>query len=254
MGKYAARAVADLSSGMVLARVEIAAPPERVYRALTSDEIVKWWGSPEAYTTESWSADFRVGGAWKAMGRGADGVAFSVSGAFLELVPARKVVMTWLADWDGGKETRVTYLLDPIAAGTRLTLRHEGFSDRGESCEQHGAGWESILAWLADFLRPEGAPQFFFSRLIPPRPSFAMDMSTDEEALMREHVAYWRAELSEGKAIVFGPVADPSGTWGLGVARVSDEAELAGLQANDPAIKADKGFRYQTIPMMTAVS
>ena len=36
-----ARAVADLSEGLVLASVEIAAPPERVFRALTSKEIIE---------------------------------------------------------------------------------------------------------------------------------------------------------------------------------------------------------------------
>ena len=42
-----ARALADVNGGIILAEVEIAAPPERVFRALTqSDEIVRWWGSP----------------------------------------------------------------------------------------------------------------------------------------------------------------------------------------------------------------
>ena len=35
----AARAVADLTGGQLLASVEIAAAPERVFRALTSKEI-----------------------------------------------------------------------------------------------------------------------------------------------------------------------------------------------------------------------
>ena len=49
-----ARALADVNGGIILAEVEIAAPPERVFRALTqSDEIVRWWGSPDAYRTES---------------------------------------------------------------------------------------------------------------------------------------------------------------------------------------------------------
>jgi len=34
--------------------VEIAAPPERVFRAITTDDVVHWWGSPELYQTTQW--------------------------------------------------------------------------------------------------------------------------------------------------------------------------------------------------------
>jgi uncharacterized protein YndB with AHSA1/START domain len=36
---------------MLLATVEIAAPAERVFRALASEELVKWWGSADTYRT-----------------------------------------------------------------------------------------------------------------------------------------------------------------------------------------------------------
>ncbi len=149
-----ARSIADIERGVILARVEIAAPPERVFRALTSaDEITRWWGSCETYKTEKWASDFRVGGAWKAEGHGVDGMAFSVSGVFLEIVPPHKVVQTWKPDWDGGHETTLTYHLVATDAGTRLTIRHEGFIGRAQSCEQHTAGWETVLGWLAQYLQ-----------------------------------------------------------------------------------------------------
>jgi len=43
-----ARAVADVDEGLILATVTIAVPPDRVFRAITSDEVVKWWGSDPA--------------------------------------------------------------------------------------------------------------------------------------------------------------------------------------------------------------
>lgn len=150
-----ARSIADIERGVILARVDIAATPDRVFRALTdSNEIPRWWGSAEVYQTETWTTDFKVGGTWKAEGRGADGVPFSVSGTFLEIDPPRKVVQTWKADWDGGHETRLTYELAATEAGTRLTVRHEGFAGRTESCEQHAAGWEMVLGWLQSHLQP----------------------------------------------------------------------------------------------------
>ncbi len=52
--------------------------------------------------------------------------------------------------------------------------------------------------------------------------------------------------LSErGVAIVFGPVADPSGGYGIGVIEAKDEAEMLALQADDPAIKTGIGHRYE---------
>ena len=95
----AARAIADVTGGIILAQIDIAAPPERVFRALTdSAEIVRWWGSPDAYRTQVWTADLRVGGSWKADGRGADGSSFTVGGVFLEVDPPRRLVQTWKSD------------------------------------------------------------------------------------------------------------------------------------------------------------
>ena len=43
--KWAApRAVADGSGGTIIAVAEIPAYPERVYQALTTDEVERWWG------------------------------------------------------------------------------------------------------------------------------------------------------------------------------------------------------------------
>jgi uncharacterized protein YndB with AHSA1/START domain len=89
-----------------------------VFGALTTaEEVTQWWGSPETYKTEAWAADLRVGGLWKAEGRGADGKPFSLSGTILELDPTHKLVQTWTADWDGGHETKVTYRLQAISFG-----------------------------------------------------------------------------------------------------------------------------------------
>ena len=64
--KSAARAIADVTRGMILATVEIAVPPERVFAALTSEEVTKWWGSDDKYRTTEWTGDVKVGGRWRA--------------------------------------------------------------------------------------------------------------------------------------------------------------------------------------------
>lgn len=245
------RAVADVSRGSILASVEIAAPIERVFRAITSDEITKWWGSPEEYRVTEYTADVRPGGRWRSTGVGANGESFSVGGEFREVDPPRLVVHTWVAPWDGNNETVVTYRLEPIEGGTRVTVRHEGFADRADSCRGHGEGWERVFAWLGKHFA--GDAKYFLCRLLPPRPSFAMDMTKEEAAMMQEHAAYWRGMLGRGVAIVFGPVLDPKAPYGVGIVRVSSEAELESIRAGDPAIKSGRGLKYEVTPMIRAV-
>ena len=96
--------------------------------------------------------------------------------------------------------------------------------------------------------------RFFFCRLVPPRPSFALDMQPEELAAMQRHVGYWTALLARGTALVFGPVADPAGPWGLGVLRVREGESLDAFIDGDPAIQAGIGLRYETLPMMKAVA
>jgi uncharacterized protein YciI len=79
-------------------------------------------------------------------------------------------------------------------------------------------------------------------------------MNDEERAMMQRHVGFWTELVATGEAIVFGPVLDPEGPFGLGVVRVRDEAAARALGDRDPAIVSGRGFRYQVIPMPVAVS
>lgn len=96
---------------------------------------------------------------------------------------------------------------------------------------------------------------YFLYKLIPPRPTFGTDMNEREASAMREHVAYWRRLLDAGTALVFGPVADPAGGWGLGVVRAETEADVQALAAADPAVSGGvAGFEIYPMPGAIAVS
>jgi uncharacterized protein YciI len=95
--------------------------------------------------------------------------------------------------------------------------------------------------------------KYFFCKLTPPRPTFLVDMTDDERQLMREHVGYWSALAAKGMAIVFGPVADPTGGYGIGIVEAADEAAMRDLSANDPVMKANAGFSYGIYAMPQAV-
>ncbi len=72
--------------------------------------------------------------------------------------------------------------------------------------------------------------KYFFMKLNPPRPTFPHDMSPEDRGIMQRHVAYWTDKMEKGIAVVFGPVLDPKGTYGVGVIGVeSDEQRDASL-------------------------
>ena len=78
--------------------------------------------------------------------------------------------------------------------------------------------------------------KYVLYRLLPPRPDFAFTMTPEEAAVMQEHGDYWDRLLAEGTAVVFGPVAEPSGAWGLGVLEVDDPADAERVREADPAV------------------
>ena len=47
--KTHARAVADVIEGCIVASVEIARTPDRVFQALSTPEIVDWWVNPGVF-------------------------------------------------------------------------------------------------------------------------------------------------------------------------------------------------------------
>lgn len=76
----------------------------------------------------------------------------------------------------------------------------------------------------------------FVFRLKAPRPTFALDMSEEERAVMTRHAAHWRPLVDAGRMVVFGPVLDSTGSWGLGVVEADDEDEIRAFAAADPVV------------------
>lgn len=91
---------------------------------------------------------------------------------------------------------------------------------------------------------------YFFVRTNNPRPTFNVDMTPAERDIMNRHVAYWTEKAQRGIALVFGPVADPKGVYGIGIHKVADEAEMRRLLDADPA---NGLLLYEVLPMPRAV-
>jgi uncharacterized protein YndB with AHSA1/START domain len=152
-----AHAAADLGGKSIFGSVELVSSPERVFRALTSRDITKWWIRPGVFTTTDWTGDVRPGGRWRAVGTG-NGRPFTLEGEFLDIDIPRKLVLTWHSGGAPGKPTTVTFLLERIDGGTRLTLDHVGFAAT-DWCLNTCLGWETSLERLAELLLAEATSE-----------------------------------------------------------------------------------------------
>jgi uncharacterized protein YndB with AHSA1/START domain len=140
----------------VMASADLPASTDEVIAALVTKDVERWWGSADTYRMTGWSSDLRVGGRWTVLVETSDGRHLPASGKFLEVETPRRIVQTRRYDWDhptlGRQETTVAYLLETIAAGTRLTICHGGFAGFPDAAAEHAEGWTRVLGWLQQYL------------------------------------------------------------------------------------------------------
>jgi uncharacterized protein YndB with AHSA1/START domain len=143
----------------IVSEIEIAAPPARVFRALTdAGELKRWFGSPEC-PVKSWEMDARVGGHYGyKTEKGSivvNGVSeFECHGEILECDPPRLLVYTWIANWhdDTARRTVVRWELTPKAAGTRVKVTHSGLADLPVARKDYSGGWPGVVEMLKKFV------------------------------------------------------------------------------------------------------
>jgi uncharacterized protein YndB with AHSA1/START domain len=151
---------------VVTAEIFIAAPPTRVFAAITDpSQTAKWWGQKGLCRLTSTKADVRVGGKWLSEGIGEDGKPFSVGGEYLEVDPPRLLVHTWKPCYANLDNTVVRWELEPrevhglqhqgpgrVGTGTMVKIRHSGFAGDIAAAQGHGEGWKRVLGWMQAFV------------------------------------------------------------------------------------------------------
>jgi uncharacterized protein YndB with AHSA1/START domain len=154
----------------VHAEIFIAAPPERVFQALTDPaQTPRWWGQEGLYRITDSKADLRLGEKWSSEGVGADGTKFRVEGEYLEIDPPRLLVHTWTSTYAGSLKTTVRWELEATGVhglhptgpkrsgtGTLVKVTQEGFAGFPQQALSHGEGWKRVLGWLQAFLQEGG--------------------------------------------------------------------------------------------------
>ncbi|MDD5034013.1 MAG: SRPBCC domain-containing protein [Methylococcaceae bacterium] len=141
----------------VIEEIDIQAPPERVFSALTDpQQLLAWWGDDSLYRCTQWTADLRVGGKWRAEGESAQGESFAVEGEYVRVESPSLLIYTWNPSWESGPPTTVQFEFRRTDSGTRLTLTHSGFVSETATERQEG-GWKRVLGWLCSHVEQRQA-------------------------------------------------------------------------------------------------
>jgi uncharacterized protein YndB with AHSA1/START domain len=129
------------AEGVIDREIRIEARPETVFAFWTEpDKMARWMG-------HSIRLDPRPGGQLRIDYNGED----VASGAFVELDPPSRLVLTW--GWEAAGDptppgsSRVEVDFVPDGSGTIVRLRHLGLP--AEAVEGHAVGWDQFLPGLA---------------------------------------------------------------------------------------------------------
>lgn len=131
---------------------QIAARPETVFEAITTEEGLVHWFGPDAGPVLIAEINLRVGGSFRVRFRMLDGSEHECSGKIVALEPPTRLATTW--QWLGSESmghSRVEYLLRATAQGTELTFTHMQLPDEA-AARDHERGWNGALDKLERYM------------------------------------------------------------------------------------------------------
>jgi uncharacterized protein YndB with AHSA1/START domain len=118
--------------------------PAKVWRALTTPELLEQWLLPVI------GHELEIGAAFTFKTQAYPGWDGTVSCRYLAIEPQRTLRMTWDVPF---LQTVVTFTLTPTAAGTRLTVEQSGFGpDQKQEFGGARYGWTMMGERLVDLL------------------------------------------------------------------------------------------------------
>lgn len=136
--------------------VEIAASPERVWRALTDPAELGAWFRVRVEGPIEAGREVRM----ISQCQGYEGKRFTVR--IVEMTPPRRFVWQWCPgavdpaiDYSREPRTTVTFTLEPAGAGTRVTVAETGFDlvsieRRAKVYKDNSQGWPAVMEWLRE--------------------------------------------------------------------------------------------------------
>jgi uncharacterized protein YndB with AHSA1/START domain len=165
-----------MSNDSVVAEIEIGAPIERVFAALTDPgQLFTWWGTEPSVTLSLFQMDARPGGLWRfectpipgadhgELGeqlKRYDAKVYEAHGEVLEYDPPRRLVWSWIANWHDLPEetTIVRWDLTPTVDGTHVRVTHSRLENQPIARKDYSGGWPGVLRLLKAYLFGSGLP------------------------------------------------------------------------------------------------
>ena len=146
----------------IVAEIQIAAPPERVFKALcTPEELQRWFTNAEC-PVKSWQFDPRLEGAYRYETEPGSVVVngvtqFKCHGHITEYDPPKVLAYTWYANWhdDPTRQTLVRWELTARMDGTHVKVTHSGLSKLPIARQDYSGGWPGVVEMLKKFVEGE---------------------------------------------------------------------------------------------------
>jgi uncharacterized protein YndB with AHSA1/START domain len=137
-------------------------PPELVWQAWTTPDLMTRWFTPAPYTTPHVEVDLRPGGIFRTVMRSPEGEEFDGTGCYLDVVPHTRLV--WTSALGPGFRpqpgdmpfTAIIELQQTDAGGTRyrVVAMHQTAEGRHQHEEMGFAtGWGAAFDQLVDLMR-----------------------------------------------------------------------------------------------------
>jgi uncharacterized protein YndB with AHSA1/START domain len=139
-----ATAVITPNQDAVIAEIEIAAPPERVFQALVDSKQAHAWSANEFCELTAWEMDIRPGGACRSVTKEkASGREWAHYGEILK----SNLLTCWstpgLPTFTNSPQNRWEFT--PTPCGTKVKLMHSGLADEPKARADYSGGWPGVL-------------------------------------------------------------------------------------------------------------
>ncbi len=149
-----------LDQDAVVSKIFIAAPPERVFKALIDREQALQWGSSQEFKLTKWEMEPRLAGKWTFVAKGnSQSGKYANSelvhyGEILEFDPPRVLAYTWFASWHSNPahQTVVRWELAHVAGGTEVKVTHSGLAPMPADCKGYAEGWPGLVSRIKEFV------------------------------------------------------------------------------------------------------
>ena len=153
------KTIATPDQDALITEIHIAAPPERVFQAISDPREQRIWWDNQDCRLESFEMDARRGGRWRfstsQTSMNINGISqFDCTGEIVEFDPPRVLAYTWIANWHDVKsrKTIVRWELSPMDGGTLVTVTHSGLAQEDVARKDYQGGWPGVVEQLKAYI------------------------------------------------------------------------------------------------------